>query len=117
MKNFLFSLLTVFLLFVSGAQTLQAAPPKTATIVIQTSAVCGMCESTISEALLKQKGVKTVKLAMDTKAVTVTYNPKFTNPDAIRTAIAGVGYDADSVPANPKAYESLHACCKKDAKH
>jgi hypothetical protein len=26
-----------------------------------------------------------------------------------------VGYDADNMPADAKAYESLHGCCKKGA--
>ena len=76
-----------------------------------------MCEETISKALLKVKGIKTVVLNNDTKAVTVTYNPKFTTPDQIRTAISQAGYDADAVPADAKAYDALHACCKKDVKH
>jgi hypothetical protein len=25
-----------------------------------------------------------------------------------------VGYDADEVPANPRAYQKLNECCKKD---
>jgi hypothetical protein len=31
----------------------------------------------------------------------------------IQIAISKLGYDADSIPADPKAYEKLNACCKK----
>ncbi len=117
MKNVVLILIALFGLFVGNAAALNAAPPKTQSVTIQTSAVCGMCEETISKALIKEKGVKSVSMNIDTKAVVVTYNPKFTSPDKIRTAISMSGYDADAVPADAKAYDSLHACCKKDAKH
>jgi copper chaperone CopZ len=92
-------------------------PPKGKVVSIQTSAVCGMCETTLSQGLLKTKGVKQVKMDMATKVLSVTYNPKFINEAGIRKAVSMLGYDADDVPANPASYEKLHSCCKKDAVH
>jgi hypothetical protein len=43
----------------------------------------------------------------------VTYNKGKTSPEKIRKAISKVGYDADNVTADPKAYSKLDACCKK----
>lgn len=90
-------------------------PKKTETVNIQTSAVCGMCKETITKALATLKGVKKVALNTDTKVVSVTFNPSLVKADAIRATISKAGYDADNIPADPKAYENLHSCCKKDA--
>ena len=115
MKNILILVFAVAGIFLSNA--LNAAPPKTKTVTIQTSAVCGMCEETISKALNTVKGVKSITMDNNSKAITVTYNPKHASVDQLRTAIAKAGYDADAVPADPQAYNALHGCCKKDAKH
>lgn len=84
------------------------------TIAIQTSSVCDMCKETIEGAMAYEKGVKKAILNVETGILTVTYNTQKTNPDTIRKAVSMVGYDADDVPADPKAYEALHGCCKKD---
>jgi copper chaperone CopZ len=84
-------------------------------IKIKTSAVCGMCKDRIEQGLAFEKGIKDVSLDVDTKIATVKYNPGKTNPDEIRNLISKLGYDADSIPADQKAYDKLPACCKKDA--
>lgn len=83
-------------------------------IEIKTSAVCGMCKSTIGKALSKETGVTTSKLDVKTKIVTVTYDPSKTSPEKIRKAITMAGYDADNMPADSSAYNKLDGCCKKD---
>lgn len=82
-------------------------------VVINTSAQCGMCQSKIEGALKKVGGVKAAALDMKTKAVTVKYDAAQTSPDALRTAIAALGYDADSVAGDAKAYKALPKCCQK----
>ena len=57
-------------------------------IKIKTSSQCDMCKERIEEALAFEKGVK-------------------------KSVISKVGYDADNVMADPKAYAKLDACCKK----
>lgn len=86
---------------------------KSETVVIQTSAQCGTCKTTIEKALKKTKGVKKATLDLDTQKVMVKYNPKKITPNQIRKAINNAGYDADQLPANPAAYNALPACCKK----
>lgn len=88
---------------------------KTEEITIKTSAVCGMCKERIEHDMSYAKGVKSVSLDLKTKDLTVNYHPKKTTPDEIRKAVSKIGYDADGVEADPKAYEKLPACCKKDA--
>ena len=89
----------------------------TVTIRIKTSAVCDMCKETMEEAMSYEKGVKSSSLDVDSKILTVTYHPKKTDSNKIRVAVTKSGYDADDLPSDPKAYENLHSCCKKDAGH
>lgn len=93
----------------------QEKTKKSETIQIKTSAVCGMCKKTIETALYKEKGVKSAHLDVASKVVTVAYKPQAITPEQLRKAITMVGYDADDMPADEKAYENLHGCCKKGA--
>lgn len=111
------SLLAVSLLFLFSA-TLRAqgqGMQKPAEVKIKTSAVCGMCKDRIEKGLAFEKGVKSSELDLETKILTVNYRPDKTNPEKLRTAVSKLGYDADKVPADEKAYAKLPACCKKDA--
>jgi copper chaperone CopZ len=84
-------------------------------IKIKTSAVCGMCKDKIEKELPFEKGITEVTLDSETKICTVKYKADKTNPEKIRLAISKIGYDADEVLADAKAYEKLPACCKKEA--
>lgn len=86
-------------------------------IEIKTSAICGMCKSTIEKKLSMEAGVTSSKLDVKTKIVTVTFDPTKTSLEKIKKAITMAGYDADDMPADTKAYEKLHECCKKDSHH
>ena len=87
----------------------------TKTIKIQTSSQCEMCKETIEKGMAFVKGVKKTDLDVESSVLTVEYNPAKTNPDEIRKAVAGIGYDADDVPAEKEAYDNLDKCCKKGA--
>ncbi|TXF90692.1 heavy-metal-associated domain-containing protein [Neolewinella aurantiaca] len=87
-----------------------AAPPKK--IVIQTNAICGMCKTNIEESLGALEGVKKVELDLVTKKVKIKYDDDVLDAATLRQAIANTGYNADDVPARPKAQEALAACCK-----
>lgn len=104
-------LICAFFSFNSFSQS--AKSTETATIKIKTSAQCGSCKEKIENALKAEKGVVSATLDLTTKIVTVVYKTVKTNPDALRNAIAKVGYDADNIPANTSAYNKLPACCKK----
>ena len=106
MKNILLVVTAFFLTVNVFAQN--------AEVKIKTTAVCDMCKETIEHDLLFEKGIKKVTLDLETKVVTVVYNPKKTDEEKIRIAIAKIGYDADSIPADSTAYSKLPACCKKD---
>lgn len=112
--NIKFNLIIVLFLFVNFV--FAQDKKKTETIVIKTSSICGTCKYNIEKALSLEKGVKSVVLDVDSKIATIVYKPSKTNPDKLRKAISEAGYDADEVKANPKAYENLAPCCKKEFK-
>lgn len=85
------------------------------TVKIKTSAVCDMCKEAIEKQLAFTKGVTAATLNVETAIATVSFKSGKTSVEAIRTAINQIGYDADDSPADPKAYENLHGCCKKDS--
>lgn len=108
MKQFL--LLTVFLLVASVA-----AQAQTDTVQFHTSARCGMCKDRLEEKMLFNTGVKKVELDLKTKVLTVWYNPRKTNPEALAKGVNRIGYDADAYPADEAAHAALPKCCQKDA--
>jgi len=81
------------------------------TIVIQTNAYSAKSNDIFKESLPFVKGVKDFKFDEKTSKVAVAYNPKQTNPDAIRAAIAKLGFSADQVKANEQARAKLPAEC------
>ena len=109
MKNILIAIIATLSINVAQAQK------KIETIEIQTSAVCDMCKETIEKQLAFTKGITAAELDVKTGVVTVSYKTNKATIDDIRTAINEVGYDADDRPADEKAYDNLHHCCKKDA--
>jgi mercuric ion binding protein len=101
----------------ASAQTVDTKNQNLAEIKIKTSAVCDMCKTTLEKAMAYEKGVKESSLDVNSKILTVKYNPQKTTPEKIKKAVTQAGYDADGMPADPKSYDNLNACCKKDAKH
>ena len=92
----------------------QNKPKKVETVQIQTSAVCEMCrELIIDKNLAFEKGLKFAEMDVETGVLTVRYRNDRTSLEHIRNTISDLGYSADSVKADPIAYENLHFCCKK----
>lgn len=111
MKKSIASFLTVFV-----SVTMLAA--QTASVKIHTSAVCETCKETIEKDLSFEKGVKSADLNVETKDLTVIYDPAKTTPDKIRRRVSRIGYDADDVKRDPKAFNRLPDCCKqKECNH
>jgi mercuric ion binding protein len=117
MKNSILKsvLLVAFIVLISNAATAQKSNGKA---VIKTTLNCDHCKECetcgqkFKTEMLKIKGVKMYELDDKAMIFTVYYNAKKTNVQTIREAISKLGYDADEVKADPKAYESLDGCCK-----
>lgn len=111
MKRY-FGILLAFVLTISLANISASAETKVETVAIKTSAVCEDCKERIEKAVNKLEGVEKSNLDLDTKVITVSYNPEKVNVDKIKTSISKAGYTADEVKADKKAQNKLPSCCK-----
>lgn len=82
---------------------------------IKISSQCEECKERIEKYLAFERGVKKSEVDLDKDVVVITYHSKKTDLDKLRNSISKIGYDADTVKADPKAYEKLPDCCKKPA--
>ena len=82
------------------------------TIIIQTNAYSAKSNEIFTENLPYIKGIKEIKYDEKSYKIAVAYDAKKITPDAIRQAIAKLGFDADKVAANEQARAKLPAECK-----
>ena len=82
------------------------------TVVIQTNAYSSKSNDIFKDNLPFLKGVKDFKYDESNYKIAVAYDPKKTHPEAIREAIAKLGFNADQVKANEQARTKLPAECK-----
>ncbi|MEO0731198.1 MAG: heavy metal-associated domain-containing protein [Bacteroidota bacterium] len=107
MRFFLF----VFPLF---ALTSMSAPLEK--VSIQTNACCETSQYLIEKAIWALDGVQKCELDLVTQKVKIKYDAEKIDVATLRQAISGTGFQADDVPARPKAYAALPLCCKGDGK-
>lgn len=60
-----------------------------------------------------EKGVKSVVLDLETKELTVTFKRGKNTKENLKKAVTKIGYDADDLVADQKAYDNLPTCCKR----
>jgi len=97
--------------------TASAQSASVDTLVVKSSIACdhclecGTCGARLDDAVLGVPGVKNVVIQPEANTITVYYKTDKTTPEAIRNAIAAVGYDADDVKAEPAGFKELDGCC------
>lgn len=109
MKNVLLVVFAVLFVQVATAQEKKA---KFETVVIQTSAECGDCQERITSMLNYTKGVKFSELDIESKKLTVKFQPSKISLETIKQKLVELGYDADEMKANPEAQKKLPSCCQ-----
>jgi len=109
MKNVLMMVFAIMFVQVVNAQEKKA---KYETVVIQTSAECGDCEERIANAMNYTKGVKYAELDIESKKLTVKFQPAKISLETIKLKLVELGYDADELKANPEAQQKLPSCCQ-----
>ena len=80
------------------------------TVSFKVYGACEMCKDRIEEAL-KLKGIKSANWNVDTKILTLTYEPSRIWLDRIHNRIASVGHDTELKKANNAVYNKLPDCC------
>jgi copper chaperone CopZ len=99
---------------VSFSQVVKKGNTETATIKTPT-VQCEECKKRIENYVSREDGILKVTVDYKKKITKVTYLIDRSNYEAVKTAIANAGYDADDVTANPESYNKLPNCCKKPA--
>lgn len=83
------------------------------TETFKVSGNCGMCKNTIEKAA-KVKGVSKADWNIETKVLTLKYDPSVVTSDAVLQRVADAGYDNEKFKATDKSYKSLDGCCQYD---
>jgi cation transport ATPase len=114
MKNLKWMIIVVFSMLGSQKTFAQTDMPEYDTAQIQTSAICGQCKERLEHNIAFEKGVKSVELDDSSKVLTIVYKEGKNDKEKLKIAVTKIGYDADDLAADPKAYNRLPDCCKKD---
>ena len=101
--------MAIFAMFTLGA----SAHEKTDSFKVYGN--CQMCKTRIEKAS-EVEGVKKAVWDMETKMLTITYNPDKVKLDDIQKGIAAVGHDTEKFSADAAVYKKLHGCCKYERK-
>ena len=114
-QNLLFALcVSVFaLLFASNAFS---KPLHTETATFKVYGNCSMCKKTIETALKKNAHIIKADWNVESKMISVEYDPHMISVDEIHKIIADAGYDTDKVKASDAAYKKLPSCCQYERK-
>lgn len=75
---------------------------------------CGMCKKRIESSLKNVDGIKSAIWDVDTKMITVVFNPHEITLVKVKGIIAAAGHDTDEVKATEKVYKGLPGCCQYD---
>ena len=108
-RLFAFAIAIIVISSFAAAQTKTLLTAKINTPTVQ----CDMCKERIETYLKRYDGVTYINVNVKKKETTVKYLTDRTNIEAVKTAIANAGYDADDIAANPESYKALPKCCKK----
>ncbi len=96
-----------FLLFFTSGVLAQATDT---TVHLKVMGECDMCKSRI-EAAAEGRGVVAAKWNVETKDLTVTFNPSKTSLKKIENRIIDAGHDTQNKKAADKDYNQLPECC------
>ena len=111
---------TIHLLFalIMGISSISLSAQNKQTVTNETVKVwgnCEMCKARIEKAA-KAAGATSAKWNVDTKILSVSYNPTQVTMSKIEKSIANTGYDTNNELAGEEAYKKLPECCQYDRK-
>ncbi len=92
--------------------SLSTANAQKEDLVVKSTIVCEMCKETIEEGLAYVDGIKSTRVDVENKEITVKYKADKISEEEVKTAITKLGYAAGDMPADKEAYDKLHGCCK-----
>lgn len=107
----LFSIIFLTNLSISNGQTNAGTEASTMTTKFKVLGNCGMCEKRIEKAATID-GVTVADWDVDSKMLTITFDPAKVKPSHVHKAVAAVGHDTEKVKAADEVYANLHGCCQ-----
>lgn len=100
------------LLVLSGTASAQSGKPaKDTTVHFKVYGACEMCKERI-ETAANGRGVKKADWEVESKILSLTFNPSETSLDKIKNRILGVGHDLETKKAKEVVYNDLPECCR-----
>ncbi len=105
MKNLLIVLVMAIIAVPSFSQT-----GRDTTVTFKVFGACGQCKDRIENAV-KIKGVGSGAWDVDTKMLTVSYNPSKVSLEKIQDRIVAAGHDIETKKADINVYNALPGCC------
>lgn len=73
----------------------QSKKKKTETVTFTVGMHCKNCVKKVTDNISFEKGVKDLKVSLEDKTVTITYDPAKTNPETLMKAIEKLGYKVE----------------------
>lgn len=110
MKYFIINILFGSFLLLSSIDSF-AQSKQDSTISFKVSGVCDLCKERIEKAA-KGKGVNHADWNLDTKMLTITFDPSRTTIEKVNERVADVGHDTYLKKADDAVYKALHPCCR-----
>ena len=106
----IFSIIIALLLSLVAFNLSASVQDETATFKVYGN--CNMCKNRIESALLKNQNIKKASWDVQTKMLTVVYDPKMISLDTIQKIVADAGHDTDKVKTSDATYKNLMGCCQ-----
>ena len=98
--------------FMAGLRNANAgATSKNETLKMKVEMSCANCQAKIEKGLNKAKGVDKAVADLETKTVTITYNPAKTNKETLVKVVEDLGYRTEFTPKDSKIG---HECSEKE---
>ncbi len=86
------------------------SPEKDSSISFKVFGACEQCKQRIEDAA-KIRGVKSVSWDVDSKQLSLVYNPLLVSVEKIQNRIVSVGHDLENKKARDLVYQQLPSCC------
>jgi len=101
----------LMLFFMAGMMHVYAGTTtKSETLKMKVEMGCAKCQAKIQSGLSKTDGVEKAVADLETKTVTITYNPEKTNKDKLVKVVEGLGYRTEFTAKDAKIG---HECSEK----
>lgn len=113
-KKVMFIAVMLVAVMLSSTQAFsQTTNKEIKTLKLLTNAHCNACKKTLEEGLAYEKGIKDASLDLNTKVLTVAYNPQKTDEQIIKAKVQKLGYTAETYSNTGTSGGQTGKCCAK----